>query len=155
MRRIAVLAVSIVLAGSAPAFAVPHDDAEQAYAAGDFKTAFALWLPLAEQGSARAQANIARMYERGEWVAQDPAMAAEWYQRAAQNGQRDMSQSSSQSTAQTIVLPVTTAQTVPAPVYTPPPPRPVYYPPTYPTVSPPTYLRPPVFLVPVHRHWRH
>ena len=46
--------------------------------AGDYKTAFTLWLPLAEQGSALAQTNIAGMYERGDWVAKDPAMAAEW-----------------------------------------------------------------------------
>src|SRR4249919_3132267 len=36
--------------------------AEAAYARGDYATAFKIWLPLAEQGSAQAQLNVARMY---------------------------------------------------------------------------------------------
>jgi TPR repeat protein len=50
-------------------------DTEEAYARGDHATAFKL--PLAEQGSLLAQRNIARMYERGEWVAKDPALTDE------------------------------------------------------------------------------
>ena len=85
MRRLALL-VAMLAVSATLARAVPQPDAEQAYARGDYATAFKLWLPLAEQGSARAQTNVARMYERGEWVAQDPAMAAEWYRRAAEQG---------------------------------------------------------------------
>ncbi len=81
--------VSVAVAVAGPALAVPQPDAEAAYARGDYATAFKLWLPLAEQGSARAQLNIARMYERGEWVAQDQATADEWYRRAAEQGARD------------------------------------------------------------------
>jgi len=81
MRRLALILTLSAIAAT-PAFAVPQPEAEQAYQRGDYATAFKLWLPLAEAGSARAQENIARMYERGEWVAQDPAMAGEWYTRA-------------------------------------------------------------------------
>ena len=84
MRWLTLFIFSVGFALTGPAFAVPQPDAEAAYARGDYATAFKLWLPLAEQGSARAQFNIARMYERGEWVAQDQAVAAEWYRRAAQ-----------------------------------------------------------------------
>jgi TPR repeat protein len=92
MRRLALfLVLSVVTASSSagPALAVPLPDAEQAYTRGDYATAFKLWFPLAEAGSARAQENIARMYERGEWVAQDQATANEWYQRAADQRAQD------------------------------------------------------------------
>ena len=89
MRWLTSLIVLLGLAATGPAVAVPQPDAEAAYARGDYATAFKLWLPLAEQGSARAQLNIGRMYERGEWVAQDQAMADEWYRRAAAQNARD------------------------------------------------------------------
>src|SRR5471030_2447621 len=111
--RLLILALLITLAS--PAFAVPHSDAEDAYANGDYKTAFALWLPLAEQGSARAQTNIARMYERGDWVAKDPAMAAEWYRRAKEQSLRDA------ANTPTPAQPAASQQAAvvqPAPVYT-------------------------------------
>jgi len=145
--RLLILALLITLAS--PAFAVPHSDAEEAYANGDYKTAFALWLPLAEQGSARAQTNIAGMYERGDWVAKDPAMAAEWYRRAAEQSQRDAV--NAPATTQAVASQQTTiAQPAPVyaqPVYTQPVSRPVYYPVVRPVPRP--------FFVPVHRHGRH
>ena len=75
MRRLALFLVLSVVA-AAPALAVPQPEAELAYARGDYATAFRLWLPLAEAGSAWAQENVARMYERGEWVAQDSGWEA-------------------------------------------------------------------------------
>ena len=84
MRWLNLLLVSFGMAASGQAFALPQPDAETAYARGDYATAFRLWLPLAEQGSPRAQLNIARMYERGEGVAQNKAAAMEWYRKAAQ-----------------------------------------------------------------------
>ena len=38
---------------------------------GDYKTAFSLWKPLAEQGYAKAQYNLGVMYEKGQGVPQD------------------------------------------------------------------------------------
>jgi hypothetical protein len=146
MRCLNLLIVSIVVALSGiavpeRAFAVPQPDAEQAYANGDYKTAFTIWEPLAEQGSARAAMNIARMYERGEYVAQDPAMAAEWYRKAAEQSMNDNAPAPSAAngyapaTSQAVVAPptvvtgpVTPASPVIAPTYVRPVPQPVYYP---------------------------
>ncbi|MBV8411684.1 MAG: sel1 repeat family protein, partial [Alphaproteobacteria bacterium] len=83
MRWLGLLVALIGLILSDAALAVPNGDAEQAYARGDYATAFKIWFQLAEQGSVQAQRNIARMYERGEWVAQDSQAAKEWYDRAA------------------------------------------------------------------------
>ncbi|HEV7545521.1 MAG TPA: hypothetical protein VGO42_13260, partial [Reyranella sp.] len=89
MRWLSLLIASLGLVLSATAFALPQPDAEAAYARGDYATAFKIWLPLAEQGSPEAQRNVARMYERGEWVAQDKQAAAEWYSKAAEQSARD------------------------------------------------------------------
>jgi TPR repeat protein len=86
MRWLSLLLISFGMAASGGAFALPQPDAEAAYARGDYATAYSLWLPLAEQGSPRAQLNIARLYERGEGVAQNKAAAAEWYRKAAAQG---------------------------------------------------------------------
>jgi hypothetical protein len=147
MRWLTLLFVSIVIGLSGQAFAVPHDDAEQAYANGDYKTAFAIWLPLAEQGSALAQTNIARMYENGEWVAQDPAMAAEWYRRAADTKARDANPQI--LNAQQTIAQQTIANR-PPPIYAQPVGQPAY-PPLFIRPAPP----PPPFFVPMRRHWRH
>jgi plasmid stabilization system protein ParE len=89
MRWLSLLIVSIGIVLSGTAFALPQPDAEAAYARGDYATAFKIWLPLAEQGSVQAQLNVARMYERGEWVAQDKQAAMEWYNKAAAQNARD------------------------------------------------------------------
>jgi hypothetical protein len=89
MRWLSLLIALIGLVLSGTAFALPQPDAEAAYARGDYATAFKIWLPLAEEGSPEAQRNVARMYERGEWVAQDKQAAAEWYSRAAEQSARD------------------------------------------------------------------
>ena len=51
---------------------------------GDFQTAFKLWLPLAEQGNAKAQFNLGLMYDNGKGVKQDDAEAVKWYRKAAE-----------------------------------------------------------------------
>jgi len=91
---VASIAAIAVMAGTA--FALPNADAEAAYARGDYETAFKLWLPIAMEGSAQAQLNIGRMYERGEWVAQDKQAAMEWYSRAAEQSARDAEMTSPQ-----------------------------------------------------------
>ena len=58
----------------------------EAYDNGDYATAFAEWLPLAETGDAAAQRNIGHLYRKGQGVEQDLASAAEWYRRAAEVG---------------------------------------------------------------------
>jgi hypothetical protein len=132
-----ILSIGIVLSGTA--FALPQPDAEAAYARGDYATAFKIWLPLAEQGSAQAQRNVARMYERGEWVAQDKQTAMEWYRKANEQGGRD---------AATPNYPATGAPAVAGAV---PYPRPIYYPAPAPVYVP---IGRPVF-VPAFRYHRH
>ena len=61
-------------------------DALAAYEQGDYETAHALLLPLADQGDGTAQARLAFMYENGEGVAADPVAAADWYRLAADQG---------------------------------------------------------------------
>ena len=147
MRRLA-LFFTIFAALAGQALAVPQPEAEQAYQRGDYATAFKLWLPLAEAGSAWAQENIARMYERGEWVAQDSAMANEWYQRAAAQRAQDaaMPQPAAVQQAQPVQAQQSNAPTRVS--YTPPaapPPAPTSYPAAYPVFTP---TRP----APVHHH---
>jgi TPR repeat protein len=60
--------------------------AMEAYGAGDFETAYSLWLPLAEAGNAAAQFNIGLLNERGEGRDRDIAEALAWYAKAAESG---------------------------------------------------------------------
>ncbi len=52
----------------------------------DYKEAFRLWLPLAEQGNASAQSSLGLMYEKGQGVPQDYALAHMWFSLADYNG---------------------------------------------------------------------
>lgn len=54
--------------------------------AGDYDTAVMNWHPLAQQGDAAAQFNLALMYHRGLGVAMSEATAVRWYQKSAENG---------------------------------------------------------------------
>ena len=151
MRRLAlILVLSAVAASSSTgaALAVPQPEAEQAYARGDYATAFKLWLPLAEAGSAWAQENVARMYARGEWVAQDQAMANEWYQRAAAQRAQDAAMPQPQAVQQAQPVQQPQGNTPTRVSYTPPVtpvPAPASYPVYHPTAAP---YRP----APVHHH---
>ncbi|MFZ3183697.1 MAG: hypothetical protein WA173_06105 [Pseudomonas sp.] len=53
---------------------------------GDFKTALSEWMPLAEQGYAKAQFNLGLMYRNGQGVPQDHKEAYAWFAVAAANG---------------------------------------------------------------------
>jgi len=57
-----------------------------AYETGDYKTAYKLMLPLAEQGHADAQKSIGVLYRRGEGVKQDYKEAVKWYRLSAGQG---------------------------------------------------------------------
>ncbi len=78
-----------VLASSGTCVAGPFEDGVAAYDKGQFDVALKLWLPLAEQGDAAAQYNVAGMYEKGTGVPADPAQAAHWYLEAAKKGDVD------------------------------------------------------------------
>lgn len=84
---IAMLALLLSLA-AAPALvqADPFGDGLAAYQAGRYESAYRIWLPLAEAGDIDAAYNVARLYQAGQGVAQDPAAAAHWYRLAAERG---------------------------------------------------------------------
>lgn len=58
----------------------------EAHARGDYATALAEWLPLAEAGDSSAQGNLGVMYWLGQGVAADPVEAARWFLLAAERG---------------------------------------------------------------------
>lgn len=62
------------------------DKGRAAARAGDFATAIAEWLPLAEAGDPEAQFNLGAVYESGLGVAADPNKAMGWYAQAAGQG---------------------------------------------------------------------
>jgi len=59
---------------------------EDAYNRGDYETAFKKFLPLAEQGDARAQVYLGLLYEKGNGVPQNDVQAVKWYRLAAKQG---------------------------------------------------------------------
>ena len=65
------------------------DGAKQAVAAGEYHRAAAMFLTLAEDGDAEAQAHMGYMTYKGEGVTRDRGRAVDWYRRAAVQGNRD------------------------------------------------------------------
>lgn len=88
--RVAALALSLAFA--APVFAAETADqtaqilneAWTAYNIGNYKKTIALVQPLAGDGNPRAQVMLGRCYENGLGVSQDMAVAAQWFQLAAE-----------------------------------------------------------------------
>ena len=62
---------TLLIFSCATAWAADFAKGLAAYQAGDFATALAEWRPLAEQGDAAAQYNLALMYDNGEGVIED------------------------------------------------------------------------------------
>jgi uncharacterized protein len=89
--RIATAIVSIILLSKASAQGSATDltEALAFYARGEYARAFALLLPMAEQGNAVSQEIIGRMYSHGEGGSQDEAAAFKWYLEAAKQGRTD------------------------------------------------------------------
>lgn len=87
MRRLFLGAILVLLLGAQaqPGF----EDGQLAYHRGDYQVAMEIWLPLAEQGDARAQYSLGLLYYRGEGVLPDPKRAAKWYRKAADKGDAD------------------------------------------------------------------
>ncbi len=82
--QLVVLGLSMCL--SSRVVAGPFEDATAAYGRGDFTTALRLLRSLADQGDTEAQNALAAMYEKGEGVAQNIAVALMWYRKAADRG---------------------------------------------------------------------
>ncbi len=74
--------------GSSVVFADDFQDGVDAFKRKDYKTAYKLFLPLAEQGDADAQYMLGFMYLRGDGVPQDYQEAVKWYRLSAEQGVR-------------------------------------------------------------------
>ena len=75
-----------LFSGFSVVFAGDLQDGLDAAVRGDYKTAYKLWLPLAEQGDAEAQYNLGVMYEHSLGVPQDYKTAVKWYRLSAEQG---------------------------------------------------------------------
>src|ERR1039458_1428373 len=85
MKVITLLFLSLLLL-PAVAIAGQFEEGQDAYSRGDYQTALKLWMPLAEQGNAKAQSRIGWMNWYGTGVKPDTAEARKWYRRAAEQG---------------------------------------------------------------------
>ncbi len=65
---------------------------QQAYDNGDYFTALARWLPLAQQGNAQAQGRLGLLYRDGRGLPPDRVRALAWLRVAADNGNGDAEQ---------------------------------------------------------------
>ena len=84
--KAAVVAGTFILVLSFSAHARNYNEGFLAAESGDFKSAVQQWGPLAEQGHAAAQFNLALLYHSGMGVDLNEAKAVEWYTKSAKNG---------------------------------------------------------------------
>jgi uncharacterized protein len=80
-----VLSIMLLL-GAGSTWAGQYEDGVAAYNRRDYVNALRLLRPLAEQGHAGAQANVASMYFSANGVAQDFAEAFKWFRLSAPTG---------------------------------------------------------------------
>lgn len=73
----------------APPAVNTYQSGASAFDAGQYDKARELWTPLAENGDARAQYAIGRLYEKGKGVERDFAQAFVWYRKAAEKNHPD------------------------------------------------------------------
>lgn len=88
LRQLQVLLVTLSVATIVlpAAHADPYDDGMLAYTAGRYDDALTIWTSLANDGNARAQFNLAYMYEFGISVPASPEAAVKWYRHSAEQG---------------------------------------------------------------------
>jgi uncharacterized protein len=80
------LALTFLFLFSGSVYGDDFQDGLDATRKGDYKTAFTLWKPLAEQGNITAQYNLGTMYHEGEGVPQDYKEAVRLYRLSAEQG---------------------------------------------------------------------
>ena len=81
-----IAALALASLGVTAVHSETSEDAARAFENGDYSTAFELWRPLAQQGDARAQLELGRMYLRGQGRDPDYRKALKWIRRAAEQG---------------------------------------------------------------------
>src|SRR6266568_6778093 len=82
----ALAAIILALSFATPVAAGPIEDADAAYARGDYATALQFYRPLAEDGNYPAQFVLGAMYATGRGVPHNYGEAAKWYRKAAEQG---------------------------------------------------------------------
>ncbi len=89
MRKLVLMMVVALLSAgmtwSARAGAFEHG--LDAFNAGDYGEAFAIWWPLARGGDAKSQASLGFLYYSGKGVRRDDRQSLLWFRRAAEAGQ--------------------------------------------------------------------
>ena len=80
------LALTFLFLFSGSVFGDDLQDGLDAHTRGDYKTAYKLLAPLAEQGNAKAQFRLGVMYEHSLGVPQDYKTAVKWSRLAAEQG---------------------------------------------------------------------
>ena len=81
--------IGVAVLTTAVTFTVQAKDYNDGFLAaegGDFKSAVDQWRPLAEEGHAIAQFNMALLYHGGLGVDLNEATAVSWYKKSAKNG---------------------------------------------------------------------
>jgi TPR repeat protein len=87
INKLIIACVATMFLGAAgSSFANGYNDGLLAAEAGDYQTAVQKWEPLAKQGDALAQFNLALLYHSGSGVEADEQKALSWYHKAADNG---------------------------------------------------------------------
>ncbi|WP_051497849.1 tetratricopeptide repeat protein [Candidatus Contendibacter odensensis] len=88
IKKLFFLLLTGALLGAAPIWAADGDwdRAKAAHERGDYTAEIAIIRPLAEKGFAFAQFNLGVLYDQGNGVPQDNALAMQWYQKAAEQG---------------------------------------------------------------------
>jgi TPR repeat protein len=65
-------------------YCATFEDGENAYKKGNYSKAMSIWLPLAEQGDAKAQYKVGKMYYKGQGQKQNYNEAFIWFKVAAE-----------------------------------------------------------------------
>mgnify|MGYP000509382052 CR=1 FL=1 len=70
-------------------YCATFEDGENAYKKGNYSKAMSIWLPLAEQGDAKAQYKVGKMYDKGQGQKQNQNEAFIWFKVAAEKNNID------------------------------------------------------------------
>jgi uncharacterized protein len=79
-------ATGVALGGSVVPARANFADAQAAFELGDYQTAYAEFLRLAQAGDSNAETALGVLYDDGHGVAKDQRIAVTWYQKAAEKG---------------------------------------------------------------------
>ncbi len=80
------LSVAVLLGSTAVSWGADFQKGLTAARSGDFKTAMREWLPLAQQGNARAQNGVGMFYRDGRGVPKNIETAIRWFTLSAKQG---------------------------------------------------------------------